>query len=217
MFGWYYVHMKRNTLFFLGIILLVFGINNPMFFIWPLWIFVALYRKQISSLISPLSLPLAFIGSGVLFGLLIETFAILNNLPLPASERILLSPDPFTDLFLGFFYYFFVVTTWYLLLRKISFSKTDVFVLTGLLGVATEQGGAILFGVFTTPLGIPLALLIAVVYALFPFLAYLVTEERFGTARTLRKIWHYPLAALALFVQWAIFGLFVLPFLKSLL
>lgn len=201
----------------LGFILLVLGIKSPMILIAPLWIFVTLFRERLNSLTKSLPLPAVFIFFGTLFGLLVEIFAILDNLPRPETERILLSPNPPTDLFLGFFYYSFVVVTWYFLLRKIRFSKREVFALTGLLGIATEQAGAIFFGIFLSPLGIIVAIAVASIYGVFPYLAYVITENRFDSSRTPRTFWHYPLATFALFIQWAIFGLFVLPFLKSLL
>lgn len=200
---------------FTGFVMLILGVNNPMLLILPLWIFVALFQKKLSTLIRSFSLPIAFIGSGVAFGLLIEVFAILDNLQKPVAERILLSPDPLTDLFFGLFYYSFVVVTWYLLIRKISFSKADVFLLTGALGIATEQAGNIFWGIFAGPLGVITAAVVASIYGVFPYLAYLLTEDRFDFSCTPRKIWHYPLAIFALFIQWALFGLFVLPFLKS--
>ena len=48
----------------------------------------------------------------------------------------------------------------------------------------------------------------------FPMLAYMVSEEKIRTTRRLNLLVRFLLAAVALFVEWAVYGLIVLPTLK---
>ena len=171
-----------------------------------MWIMVYLFQETLKKIFNQLPLPLAFLATGTIFGLLTEFFAVLNNLKLPPDKRILLHPNPAIDLLMGLFYYFLFIVTWYLLLRKIKFSKTAVFIFSGLFGIIVEQNGAILFGIFSNPLlGSLMAILVACVYGIFPLLAYTLTEERFIERRKVEPQ-HYLLAAFAFFLFWAIYG-----------
>ena len=118
---------KKLLLIVLGIILIIFGLNEPMILIFPMWIFTYLSKERLTNLLEKLPLWLSFIGTGILFGLLTEIFAIIENLSKPIDQRILLSGDPLTDIIYGFVYYLFVVLAWYLLLRKMRYSNKDVF------------------------------------------------------------------------------------------
>src|SRR3989338_8353053 len=110
------MNWKQITLTILGLILVLFGINDPMLLIFPMWIF----------------------------------------------------------------YYLLLIFTWYILLRKIKYSKKEVFLITGLLGVFTEEGGQVFLRILSSPIeGFLYAIIIMFVYGLFPMLAYLLCEERF--------------------------------------
>jgi len=61
------------------------------------------------------------------------------------------------------------------------------------------------------------AVVVAVVYGLFPTLAYLVSEQKLGSDRRGNLVVRFVVAAVALFVEWAIYGLLVLPALKRAL
>lgn len=201
--------MKRTLLFILAILLVCFFIKSPQGLIFPMWILAYLYKDRLKTAADRLPLPLAFILSGMFFGLLTESFAILENINKPLTERILLHPDPLRDLLMALFYYSLFITTWYLLLRKIRFSKTSVFIVSGIFGVLTEQGGAIVYGVVADPfLGTLMALLVMGVYGVFPLLAYMITKGRFIGGRK-PHVKHYAIAALAFFLFWAIYGNFV--------
>lgn len=183
----------------------------------PLIFLTYVFRKQLSRLTARLPLSLSFPLFTIVFGLCIETFAILENLHRPLAERILLSPYPLTDLFFGIFYYGLVGITWYLLLKRISFNKKDIFLLMGLVGIGTEQVGAIFLGAISSLGGFFLALIIASIYGTFPTLAYFLTEDRFNSLpRKKKTLLSYLIAACFLFIQWALFGLFVLPSLRAL-
>lgn len=202
-------------LFILALILVIFGLNSPMTLVFPLWIFTYLFKNKLAYLLSKIPKEYGFIISGILFGLLIEIFAIFQNLP--KSEKVLLSPDPFLDLIYGFVYYASVIIVWYLILKRINFSKKEVFFLTGIYGIFVEESGRVFLSIFTTGIVGPLyAMLVMTIYGLFPYLAYVITEKSFNKERRERKLWHYFLVGLALFLQWAVFGNFILPFLKKI-
>lgn len=208
----YIVYMLNAFLVFLLVITTLLSFDNAQGVIFPLAIVIILFQKRIRSWLMGLSVGVTFMGIGVSLGLLTEIFAIISNSALPNDKKILLHPDPCIDLLIGCFYYSFVIVTWYFLLQRYSFTKKTVFILSGMLGVLTEQSGAIFLGIFTNPLvGVPMALIIACVYALFPTVAYVLSEQQFSSTRLQPKYYHYALAALMLFVQWAIFGNFVYP------
>lgn len=198
----------------LGLVLLVFGLSDPMLLIAPMWIFTYLARNRLRRALNRLPLWLAFIGGGVIFGLAIEIMAIFDNLSVAPQDRILIDANPAFDLIFGFFYYAMLVGVWYLLLRKIRYAMPEVFILTGIFGIFTEEMGQILIGIFTLPItGLLYALIVAIIYGVFPMLALLLTQDRFAAA-PLRAIKRWPLALLVIFVQWAVYGVLVLPALK---
>ena len=212
--GW-----RRVLLVFLGLVLIVTGVadNDPMRLIFSMWIFVYLLRDNLVNYFNRFSLPVAFVGAGVIFGLITEILAIIANSSVQPEQRILISPDPVLDIIYGFFFYFLLMATWYLLLKKIHYSKKEVFLLTGILGLYGEELGQVLIRVFTVPwVGLFYAIIIVFVYGIFPMLAYLLTEHRFK-AQQRNVFFRWFVACLALFLQWALYGLYLLPFLKSII
>ncbi len=209
--------MKKLILTFLGFILTILSFENPMLFIFPMWIFVVLLKTPLTRVFAKFPRDWGFVVAGVLFGLLTELFAILNSLDLPPDERILLHPEPIPDLIYGLFYYSFLIFTWYFLLRKINFSVKDIFFLTGIFGIFVEETGQVFLRIFSQPVtGFLYAIMVAFVYGIFPMLAYLLTEGRFPVDREPRKFRHYLLVALALFLQYAIYGNFVYQNLENI-
>ena len=207
--------MMNYLLWFLGILLTVIGISgNPMLLIFPMWIFTYLNREPLRRLVRGVPFSVSFIGSGVFFGLLTEVFAIVNNRSLPPEQRILLSPDPMLDLIYGLFYYSLLIVTWYVLIRGFTYSKKEVFLLTGIYGIFTEEMGQVFMRIFTVPMtGLLYAIIVSFVYGIFPMLAYMVSEEKLGAKKS-NVVIRFLVAAPVLFVEWAIYGLFVLPALK---
>lgn len=207
--------MKIILLWSIGIVLTIIGImGNTMLLIYPMWIFTYLNRERLRRLVCGVPFSVSFIGFGVFFGLLTEIFAIANNRALPPEKRILLSPDPIQDLIFGFFFYFLFMGTWYLLIKCFTYSKKEVFVIAGIYGICTEEVGQVLVRVFTVPVtGFLYAIIVSFVYGIFPLLAYLISEEKLGEKNgniAVRSL----VAALALFIEWAAYGLFILPALK---
>ena len=209
--------MMKYLLWFLGILLAVIGISgNPMLLIFPMWIFTYLTREPLRKLVKNVPFSVSFIGFGVFFGLLTEVFTIINNRSLPPEQRILLSPDPMLDLIYGLFYYSLLIVTWYVLIRAFTYSKKEVFVITGIYGIFTEEVGQVFVRIFTVPvIGLLYAIIVSFVYGIFPMLAYMVSEEKIGAKRA-NVIVRFLVAAPLLFLEWAIYGLFVLPALKRL-
>lgn len=209
----YNVYVFNILLIFLFIVTTFLAFDNAQGVIFPIALAVVYFRESIQRYLRRFSAGATFMSVGIFLGLLTEFFAILGNSNLPASEKILLHPDPVADMLIGFFYYSSVIVTWYLLVSRYRFSKKAVFALTGILGILTEQAGAILFGIFANPLlGIPMAMIIACVYGIFPTIAYLFAENKFSVTRIVPAWYHYILASFMIFLQWAIFGNFILPF-----
>jgi hypothetical protein len=207
--------MMKYLLWFLGILLTITGISgNPMLLIFPMWIFTYLLREPLRRMVRSVPFSVSFIGSGVFFGLLTEVFAIVNNRSLPPDQRILLSPDPILDLIYGLFYYSLLITTWYVLIKGFTYSKKEVFLLTGIYGIFTEEMGQVFVRIFTVPVtGLLYAIIVSFVYGIFPMLAYMVSEEKLGAKKS-NVVIRFLVAAPVLFVEWAIYGLLVLPALK---
>lgn len=208
---------RKILLWALALMLIIFSIKSPMGLVFPMWILAFLYKEKMRGIVARFPRSIAFVVLGLFFGLLTESFAILDNINKSPTERILLSPDPFHDLFLAFFYYLFFSVTWYLLLRKIRFSKKAVFMVSGIFGILSEQGGAIAHGIIANPpSGSLLAFLVMSVYGIFPLCAYMITKERFiGGKRP--HIKEYAIAGIAFFFFWAIYGNFIHKVLLSFL
>lgn len=216
--------MKTGLNVLLLIVFLVIGVKSPTGLTYAMGIAVYLFRNPLKQLFLRIPQSIGFIGSGIVFGLLTECFAILDNLKRLPQDRILIDANPFRDLCFGFFYYGLFIVVWYYLLRRSRFSVWQVFLISGLFGILTEQfnpaagGPTILLSAIFNPLfGIPVAILIACVYGIFPASAYLLTENRFGMERG-RATWRAAGIALGiLLIQWAIYGNLLLPLLKKIL
>ena len=199
----------RLLLWVLAVILAVVALKSPQGMIFPVGLIAYLERDRLRRWLTLLPFPLAYFVAGVGLGLLTESFAVLSNLQRPPGERILLHPNPPVDLLFGLVYYSLFMTVWYGLLRRWCFSARKVFVLSGLFGIATEQAGAIMVGAVTAPLtGIPMALIIACIYGIFPGIACLLTSHRFPE-RPRPPWWAHMVALLCLFLFWAVYGNFI--------
>lgn len=201
------------TLLALGMLI---SIDNKMNLIVPMAVVVYLFRKRIKVWLDRFSLPVAFIGSGLFFGLMTECFAIWNNLNLPLKERALLNPHPPVDLLLAFFWYGLFVLIWYFLLQKYPYKRMEIYALAGAYGLLFEQKGVFL-GLLFSP-GFIVPLFIMFVYAVFPILAYMLTEHRFPVRPEKSFLVRYSVAIgmLALHVVlWSFAGNIYYPVLQS--
>ena len=209
---------KKILLIILGVILIVLGFKSPMLLIFPMWIFVYLFLDKFKLLFGKLPLWLSFISLGVGFGLLTESFAIVENLEVASGDKVLLSPDPFNDLVLSFFYYLFVITTLYFLIKKYSYSKIEVFFLVGVYGVFAEEMGQVFLRTFTVPVfGFIYAIYVVFVYGIFPLLSYMICEDRFESKKQIGLMSKFLIGLFAMFLQWAIYGNFVYNSLNTIL
>lgn len=211
---------------FLGIALcglVLIGIKQPMALVFAAGVAALLFAKPLKEWAKNFQASWHFWALGIFFGMLTEIAAIFDNIHKPPQERILLHPDPLADLFLGFFFYTFLIGCWYGLLRCWVFSVSQVFLLSGILGIFIEQfdpakGGSVIFlNAISNPIaGIPIALLVACVYGIFPALAYFLTWHTFGHRKPVTLI-AFATAGFALFLQWAVYGLLIFPWLKKIL
>ena len=81
------------------------SLKNPLGFIFPIAIAIIACRQRLTNLLGTFSLPVTFIGVGVSLGLMTEALAIIGNWGLSPEKKILLHPNIFVDLLMGFFYY----------------------------------------------------------------------------------------------------------------
>ncbi len=211
---------KRGALLTLavGVVLLVWaGLLSPMLLIFPMWIGVALGRRPLMAWFGRWPRGWGVVLAGVVFGMAVEVFAIVDNLPRPPAERILLDGDPAKDLLLGLGYYTSVMLAWYAMLRRVRFSPREVFVITGLYGLVVEQDGRVLQGLWTHPLlGSVFALWVMTVYGVFPMLALQVAGHTLPEARRPSSWRTRALALAALFLQYVLYGTTLYRWLKAL-
>jgi hypothetical protein len=192
----------KIALFVFGVILtILFALNHPQSLIFPMWIFVYLFKAKLSKIFAGKSWM--FIVVGVMFGLIIEVFAILTAINQGQSEATrnvtLFHHDVGADLVLGLFYYTVLISTWYLILRKINFSPKSVLITAGIFGVAVEQGGAVLLIIASG--GLLAGLFVFMVYGVYPMLAYYLTRNNFLSDREKPKWWHYVLTLILLYLS----------------
>ena len=192
-------------------LLIVIFRDNPQAYIYPMGLFVYTARQPLADYLRRFPRSVAFLGLGTLLGLITEVFATFSNINLPPEDKVLLHPVPAYDLLFGLFYYFLFMLAWYVLLRKFAFSKTSVFIASGMFGALVEQGGMHLANVVVNPFwGSLMLLIIMSVYAIFPTLTYMVTEDRFE-GRIKPHLWQYAMIVPVLFLFWATYGNFVYP------
>ena len=208
----------RSLLLWIGLAFFLLNARqNPMWLAFIVWTLVYLFRARLRQWIDRWNLPKPYISLGVIFGLIIESFAILNNIDLPPDERILLNPNPLADLIMATFYYLCVCVVWYALLRRFAYTARQIFFVTGGFGIVVEQNGAILLGIVANPIiGGLLALLILCIYGMFPLMAYWLTAHQFEPTRPSVKPRHIFLAVVAIFLQYIVYGLCFFPVLTHI-
>ncbi|MBE8540060.1 hypothetical protein [Geoglobus acetivorans] len=141
------------------------------------FMFVYYFRERVQRWYVGLNAPihLKLLISGMAFSYLTEILAIADNLPKPPSERILLSPDPFTDLYLALGYYLPFILLWSVLVVRYRYSARDVFLIGGIAGIFLEQAGAVFLSMN------PFAwLYVFLVYGSFKAFAVLLAEGELG-------------------------------------
>lgn len=175
------------------VLILLFA-KQHMLLVFSFFVLVLLLRPFLKPAIErvPFGLLSKFVFVGLVFGLIAEGLAILDNLSLPSEQMQLFHSDVFLDLAIGVGFYAFWAVVWYFLLKKYVFKTLDVFVLGGLWGVVVEQNGAIFLSVFSAGLfeGLLNWFYVFVVYGSIitvPFLLFAEEFQRFQRERDSRK------------------------------
>lgn len=203
----------------LGVLLTVLTFTDmPQSIEFACWMFGLAFTSSFQKFFSRFPAIWAFFMVGFGVGLLTELGAILGSLSIPAGERVLLAQDPVTDLLFGVFYYGLLMLTWVWLVRRYSYGPKEIFFITGLLGLATEEVGQVFLRFITNPISnLPYTLIVMSVYGIFPYLAALFTAGRirskYPSAGWLKRFF---VAAFALFIFIAVFGNFLLPPLREI-
>jgi len=139
----YYMNKK---ILFTGLALLVLFLFGQLYMLLLFPIFIILFSFPSTQNLFrkiKLPLPLKFILLGILIGILTEILAIINNLGLPAAEKALFHSNPLTNIILSLGYYIPLVAAWFFLLKKYRFKTSQIFILSGILGIFAEQLGAV--------------------------------------------------------------------------
>ncbi len=114
--------------------------------IFSIYCFLVYFRKS-SDIYAAIALNprLKFFLFSLLFGMITEVFAVVDNLPKPPDERILLNPDPMIDLYLALGYYSAFALVWTIAYHRFNFTHLSIFLIAGSFGLVFEQTGGILF------------------------------------------------------------------------
>lgn len=218
---WYNTHMKKSrTLFIvLGVLFLFLGFTDePMSLEFALWMFALAFTAPLQKFFSRFPPLRTFFLVGFFVGIFAEFCAVLGTMDVPVGEKVLLSQDPVMDIFFGLFYYGLLMLVWVLLIRRYTYTGKEIFFLTGLLGIATEEVGGVFLNMFINPLaGVPYALIIFCVYGIFPYVAFLMTKGRIiSSHHSAGKLKRYGMTILGLFIFIALYGNYILPLLRRI-
>ena len=114
--------------------------------IFSIYCFIVYFRKFSEKYNDiPLNPRVKFFLFLLLFGMITEVFAIVDNLPKPPGERILFNPNPMIDLYLALGYYSAFALMWSLTYYRFNFTHFSIFLIAGSFGLVFEQTGGILF------------------------------------------------------------------------
>jgi hypothetical protein len=146
---------------------------------------------------SPLKLlKVKYTGVGVLFGIITEILAILNNIAKPLEQRNLFHPDPVTDLILSITYYLPVSIAAMLVVFHYNIKLLDLFIAGGVYGILSEQD----FAIFLT-FNIFYWFYVFLVYGSFLALPFVIFRS---------KIQQYPRKQIKRILQISVFVVFVM-------
>ncbi len=140
--------MKRKNLILVAALIPIIMIpfTGLTWVIFSIYCFLVYFRKfsQWYSKI-PMDSRVKFFLFSLLFGMITEVFAVVDNLPKPPWERILLNSDPVIDLYLALGYYSAFALIWSIAYHRFNFNHLSVFLIAGSFGLVFEQTGGILF------------------------------------------------------------------------
>ena len=183
-----------------------------------IWMFAFAFTAPLQRFFSRFRPLPTFFFVGFFVGILAELFAVFGNLDVPLGEKVMLSQDPGTDLFFGIFYYGLLMLVWTFVVRRYRYTGKEIFVLAGLLGIATEEVGGVFMNMIANPLvGVPYEFIVFCVYGIFPYVAFLMTKGRISASQpNAGKLKRYGMAILGQFIFIALYGNYVLPFLREM-
>lgn len=203
----------------LGLLFSVLGFtDDPMGFTFAIWMFGLAFMPELQNFFSRYSPLKTFFFLGVSLGIFVEICAIISNLDVPEAERVLLSGSPGLDIVFGLFYYGLLMLVWTFLVHLYPYTEKEVFVLAGLLGIATEEVGGVFVRMVTDPIGFggAYALIIFCIYGIFPYLAFRIVKKQLRPKYpSASKIKRYTVCALGLFIFIALYGNYILPYLRQ--
>jgi hypothetical protein len=189
----------RSAIYWITFVLLSIGfaLGDPQLLVIPLGLLLYLLRRPLRAALGGLPVFPAYVLSGTLLGLLVETFAILNYFHDPQNSH-LFNLNPLIDLSIALGFYCVTTIAIYLVARRIEFGNTGFLICSAVYAIVIEQQGAILLNGLANPLLAPLIwLYVSVVYAVFTFGPYFLLKERF-TERHPPHWWAYPLLLAAM-------------------
>lgn len=210
--------VMRGVCLVAAVMCLFSAARQPMALTWALLPAVVLLRYPLRRWTDRWPLAVAYLITGIAAGYGVEVAAILDNLPKPATDRVLLHPHPVADLILALPYYGVVAATWYLLLCRYAFSAASVALVALVYGLFTEQMGAHMAGLLSGSLQrAGAALAVGTVYIAFQLTPVLLTADRFPSDRRRAGVLAVLVAVAALWGQWALTGLITYPLFRRLL
>ncbi len=138
---------SKNVILIAALIpIIMIPFTRLTWFIFSIYCFLVYFRKS-SEWYSkiPMDSRLKFFLFSLLFGMITEVFAVVDNLPKPPGKRILFNSDPMVDLYLalGCYSAFALILT--LACYRFDFNHLSVFIIGGSFGLVFEQTGGILF------------------------------------------------------------------------
>jgi hypothetical protein len=162
----------------------------------PFLLLVYISRNLLKGFFGLFPVSVAYVSIGFIFGMLVEVFAIWQNLPLPIGERKLFNPDPALDLIIAAGFYFVVSVTLYLFAKRYNFSKKSIIAVTAFYAIVIEQLGAVFVMGLANPF---LWVYVAFVYATWTVTPYLLLRDRLPE-RPIPSFKVYPILLAALWV-----------------
>jgi hypothetical protein len=140
--------MRREIYLVLGAIpLLTIPLLGYTWLIFSVYALLIYLKDRVSDAYSRWSMPSVpkYFITFLAFGMLTEILAIVDNIPRPPSERILLNPSPAVDLYLALGFYSGFALVWSIVLRFVNMTHRFVFTVAGAFGILFEQTGRLLF------------------------------------------------------------------------
>lgn len=175
--------MERKKIFYsvLSLVLAwLFAVKMPQALFIPLAILLWVFRAGFVRLVQRFPAWLGFIGSTWLLGMVIEIFAVWQNLSVPVGRRLLFEQEPGKDLAVAAVFYLLFAVIWFFFLRRYAFTPRQALFMQVLWSVV-EQRGAVLKQSFQAgPFGLVMLAFVAGVYGTWVFFPTLFTWEKFN-------------------------------------